>query len=229
MCGRFVIDDPEFSFATQFGLPDALNLEARYNIAPTQLVPAVRVAPGTDRRELALLRWGLVPRWAGDPSIGNRLINARAETVAEKPAFRSAFKARRCLIPASGFYEWRGEGRARQPMFITLRSGGLFALAGLWEAWSQPEGDDLHTCCILTTTPNDVVAPIHDRMPAILMPGEYGNWLDPQLSDQGRLSGLLRPYPPGEMVAWPVSTAVNNVRRDEPSLVAPVPGQPDLL
>jgi len=229
MCGRFVIDDPEFSFACQFGLPEVVSLEPRYNVAPMQMVAAVRVAPGDGRRELVRLRWGLVPRWARDPSIGNQLINARAETAAGKPAFRAAFKGRRCLIPASGFYEWRGGGRARQPMFITLRSGGLFALAGLWEEWRQPEGEALQTFCLLTTTPNSVVAPIHDRMPAILPPADHAAWLDPALSDQGRLGGLLRPYPADQMVAWPVSSAVNNVRRDEASLTAPVAVEQELL
>ncbi len=167
-------------------------------------------------RRLGWAYWGLIPGWAKDRSIGARLINARAETAAEKPAFRGAFRARRCLILADGFYEWVRHGAGKQPYFIAFRDGRPFAMAGLWERWGG-EAETVESCTILTTTPNEVVAPLHDRMPVILEAEQVLPWLDPDLREVGCLQPLLRPHRPDEMVAWPVSTRVNNPRFDDPA------------
>ena len=180
MCGRFLLHAPVEVLQRAFGFAERPNLQPRYNIAPTQTVAIVRRKDDGGGRELALVRWGLIPSWAKDASIGGRLINARAETVAEKPAFRGAFRRRRALVPADGFYEWRKrEGdRPKQPLLIRRRDGQPFALAGLWEHWRGPEGE-VQTCTIVTTAANVVLAPIHDRMPVILDPASYDRWLDP--------------------------------------------------
>ncbi len=203
-----------------FGLEIAGELPPRYNIAPSQPVAAIR-AGGSGARELTLLQWGLIPSWAKEPAIGSRMINARAETAAEKPSFRAAMKRRRCLIPASGFYEWTRVGAAKQPFFVRMKGGRPFALAGLWEQWCGEDGSELETCAILTTSPNELAAKIHPRMPVIIAPGDYGRWMDPANEKPGTLEPLLRPYPAGEMEAHPVSRHVNNPRNDDPACIEP--------
>lgn len=219
MCGRFTLAAPGEQVAQQFQLAEVPDLAARYNIAPTQQVAAVRVA-GTGR-ELSLFRWGLVPSWAKDPSVGSRMINARSETVAEKPAFRTALRQRRCLIPADGFYEWQVREGGKQPFHIRLVTGEPFALAGLYEHWQAPDGTWLHSCTILTTEANELMRPLHDRMPVIIAPDQHAVWLDPDLRDAGPLQALLAPYPAELMVATAVSRAVNRVGNDGPELLAP--------
>jgi putative SOS response-associated peptidase YedK len=213
MCGRFALRTPPHLLAKQFQLDDVPDLQPRYNIAPTQDVAVVRINPGTEKRELSLLRWGLIPFWAEDPKIGYSTINARAETVATKPSFREAFKKRRCLVVADGFYEWQKTDGQKQPYLIHLRDGSPFAFAGLWERWRKGE-QAIESCSIIVTEPNAVLEPIHDRMPVILSPNAYGLWLDPDVEDGTRLQSLLRPYPADEMEAYPISTLVNNPRND---------------
>lgn len=223
MCGRFTLRAPASVVAEQFGVLDAEALRPRYNIAPTQPVAVIRHPSenvGTPR-QLVMLRWGLVPSWATDPKIGNRLINARAETVAEKPAFRAALRRRRCLVAADGFYEWRRAGATKQPYFIHLADDRPFAFAGLWERWEGPDHTVLETCAVITTEANELMASIHDRMPVILSPDDYALWLDPAIQSPERLQPLLRPYPSEAMAAHPVSTHVNNPRHDDPRCVVP--------
>ncbi|RIK39457.1 MAG: hypothetical protein DCC55_18065 [Chloroflexi bacterium] len=218
MCGRFTLNASPEQLAELFDLPEAPVTVPRYNIAPTQPVAVVRINPQSKAREWALVQWGFVPSWAKDPSLGAKMINARAETVAEKPAFRAAFKRRRCLVPASGFYEWQKRGTRKQPYYITQRDETPFGLAGLWEFWQGADGSALETCTILTTDPNELMEPLHNRMPVIIAPEDYGMWLgsggddSPQELDQ--LRHLLRPYPAEAMRAYPVSTFVNNVRNE---------------
>jgi putative SOS response-associated peptidase YedK len=220
MCGRFTLAVPTEQLAAQFQLPAAPELAARYNIAPTQEIAVVRADDGG--RRLSLMRWGLVPSWAKELAIGAKMINARSETAAEKPAFRSAMKQRRCLIPADGFYEWQARPGGKQPFYIHMADGRPFAFAGLWEQWRTPEGPWLETCTILTTAANELMSPLHDRMPVIVAPEHYGLWLDPGLHDAGPLQELLAPYPAEAMAVSPVSKAVNKVGNDDPSLIAPV-------
>jgi putative SOS response-associated peptidase YedK len=221
MCGRFALFSPEEILAAMFGLEGAGFPPPSYNIAPSRAVAAVRIAPeGRAGRELVLLRWGLVPSWAKDPAIGNRMINARAETAPEKPAFRSAFRRRRCLVPADGFYEWREAGARKQPYFVRMADGKPFAFAGLWERWEGPAGEVV-SCALLTTGPNDLLAPIHDRMPVILSSADYGPWLDPENQAAATLLPLLRPFPPDAMVAFPVRTLVNSPAADDPRCIEP--------
>jgi putative SOS response-associated peptidase YedK len=220
MCGRFTLSVSGAEVAEWFGLSGPPAVEPRYNIAPTQPVAIIRAAPDGPARHLSLARWGLVPSWAQDLAFGNRMINARAETVADKPAFRSAFRRRRCLIPASGFYEWRAQDGGKQPYLIGLAGGRPFALAGLWETWG-PGGEAVESCAILTTQANALMRPIHERMPVILAPADYGLWLDGKVQDPARLQPLLRPYADGEMVAHAVSTWVNNPRHDDPRCLEP--------
>ncbi len=226
MCGRFALIAPGDSLAEQFLLTSVPTLAPRYNIAPTQAVTAVRLSPHSQEQELTLFRWGLIPSWAKDMKFGARMINARAETVAEKPAFRAAFKRRRCLIPADGFYEWQKLGNKKQPMYIHARDGKLFALAGLWETWHSADGSLIESCTILTTTPNELMAPIHARMPVIIEPEDYGVWLDPGFhpddAQHTLLRHLLRPYPAEKMDAHPVTTHVNNPRNDDRRCILPL-------
>ncbi len=221
MCGRFALIDPAEQLAMQFDLPTIADLTPRYNIAPTQPVLAVRQAQGNGGREWALLRWGLIPSWSKEIAIGNRLINARGETVAERPSFRAAFKRRRCLIPASGFYEWQKRGSGKQPIYISPANGGVFALAGLWESWQGADGSELETCTIVTTTPNELMRPIHNRMPVIVAPEDYDTWLASEPEPSLGLH-LLRPYPSELMQITAVSTCVNNPRNEGPQCVAPI-------
>jgi len=218
MCGRFTFATAPEVAAEFFGLDEAAEFPPRYNIAPTQVVPVVLNTESG--RRLELFRWGLIPSWTKDPSIGNKMINARAETVAEKPAFRSAFKQRRCLMPADGFYEWQEDPKGKQPFHIRMRDGSPFAFAALWERW-ESGGATVRSCCILTTTPNEVLAPIHDRMPVILRRSDFGLWLDATANQPEKLTPLLAPYPPGDMSAFAVSTRVNSPARDDEECVRP--------
>lgn len=223
MCGRYTLTTPGEIIAEIFDLAAPPELPAHYNVAPTQEVAAVRVdEPGGERR-LVILRWGLVPHWADDPAIGNRMINARAETAAEKPAFRSSFKAKRCLVVADGFYEWQKvSGGTKQPWYFRLASGEPFAFAGLWAVWGKGEGDPIETCTVLTTDANELVRKVHPRMPVILAPEHWDLWLDPSVGDRERLEAVLGPYDPARMIAFPVSTRVNSPANDDPSVIEPL-------
>ena len=216
MCGRFTIfaDPDRLAERFQAELP-AEGLQPRYNAAPTQHLPVIlnEVPPA-----IQLLQWGLIPSWAKDPAIGSRMINARAETLAEKPSFRAAFKKRRCLVLADGFYEWLQTPAGKQPMRITLASGEPFAMAGLWESWHAPDGSLLRTFTIITGEPNELVAPIHNRMPAILLPEHEAIWLD-NAAEPAIWQDILRPYPAQRMAAYPVSRRVNFVGNDDEGLV----------
>jgi len=220
MCGRFTLKTPASELAEVFGWTDALLLEPRYNIAPTQPVLTVR-NPGTGR-ESAMLHWGLIPSWSKDPTIAARMINARGETVHEKPSFRSAFRRRRCLIPADGFYEWQKTGgRTKQPMYITLADAGPFAFAGLWEQWSGADGSEIESCTIITTEANELLADVHHRMPVILPEEAYDGWLKPEDRPSDELRALLAPYPPTAMMVSPVNTFVNSPKNDSPECIKP--------
>jgi putative SOS response-associated peptidase YedK len=224
MCGRFSQTASPAVIAQQFKITNPPLFTPRYNIAPSQSVAAIRIEPNTTTRQLVLLRWGLIPSWAKDPKIGSQCINAKAETVAEKLSFRSAFKKRRCLVIATGFYEWQVQGRAKQPMWIGLKSHRPFAFAGLWEHWQPPDGAAIESCTILTTEPNELLRPIHNRMPVILASTAYDQWLDPTVQQTAPLKTLLRPYPSDKLLAYPVSTLVNNPRHDVPQCLEPVSG-----
>ena len=219
MCGRFIQCTSGDRLADRFHLPAVPDLKPRYNIAPGQAVGAVRIAD-EGIREWISLRWGLVPAWAAEPKTSYSTINARAETVAEKPTYRQAFRRRRCLIPADGFYEWRKAGAGRQPYCIAPADGGPVAFAGLWERWER-EGQTLESCTIVVTQANARIAPIHDRMPVILDPRDEACWLDPTVTDPAALHALLAPCPPERLRLWPVGTAVNVVRHDGPDLMRP--------
>lgn len=219
MCGRFGFDIPPRALSERFGLDAQYEVAPRYNIAPTSEAPTVLLHPKSGQRVLRSLRWGLVPSWAKDSKAGARLINARAETCADRPAFRAAFQRRRCLVPAAGFYEWKRLEGGKQPWWIRLQGGGPLAFAGLWEHWLGPAaGSTLYTFAILTTPANALVAGLHHRMPAILLPAAYAAWLDPD-ADRPDLEALLAPFPAEDMEAWPVSRRVNNPRNDDPSLL----------
>lgn len=203
--------------AKAFGVTVERTLPLQYNIAPTQLITAVRTGAG-GQRELCQLKWGLVPHWADDHAIGNRMINARAESVATKPAFRQAFKLRRCLIVADGFYEWQKSGRHKQPYYIRLKDDGPFGFAGLFERWTKAE-PAVESCTIITTDANELVAGIHNRMPVIVPAEAYELWLSPDTQEIELLQSLLRPYSASEMVAYPVDTRVNSPTVNEPACI----------
>jgi putative SOS response-associated peptidase YedK len=219
MCGRFTLTTSVPALESLFPLFDLAEREPRYNIAPSQPVLAVR-AGADGRPELAQLRWGLIPRWADDPKIGYRLINARAETAATKPAFRAAFRQRRCLVLADGIYEWQKLAGHKQPYYFRLKDGGPFAFAGLWEHWAKT-GPDVESCTLLTTEANDLLRPVHDRMPVILPRAAYERWLGPGDQPLPELQELLRPYPAEEMTGYPVTAHVNNPRHEDPRCIAP--------
>lgn len=219
MCGRYVLSTHPEILATYFRLDKFCDYPPRWNIPPGTDIPVIRQSP-EDRRVLDLLRWGLVPHWAKDTSIGQRLINARAETVAKKAAFREAFRRRRCLIPAEGFYEWKTVGKSKQPYYISLSSGEPLAMGGLWEYWRAPDGGVLRTCAIVTTSSNSLLAPIHDRMPVIIAPEHWHIWLagTPQAAAR-----LLSPFPAKAMQAWPVHQRASKASEDTPELIQPLP------
>jgi len=249
MCGRFTLRAAPQDVARHFLLFDVPNFSPRYNIGPGQVIGAVRaktddsppaivslsdggqrtattdlpVTPTADpNREWAWFRWGLIPHWSDDPAIGNRLINARAETVASKPAFRSAARYRRCLIPADGFYEWKATPRGKQPYLVRVHGDRIFALAGLWDRWPSPSGEILETCTILTVEPNRLVAKLHNRMPLILPPEAYPIWLDPTVTQFDELREWLRPYPEEDLELIPVSSYVNAIHNEGAKCIEPV-------
>jgi putative SOS response-associated peptidase YedK len=225
MCGRFTLTKTPQALDHLFpSLFDSVEVPPQYNVAPSQNVLAVRLRPGNSEPEAVRLRWGLIPAWADDPKIGYRMINARAETARDKPAFRSAFKSRHCLILADGFYEWQKCGKQKQPYHIRFRDGRPFGFAGLWERWHH-EGQVLETCTILTTDANEVARPVHDRMPVILTPDNFQAWLDTSKGTDGA-SELLRPCSADDMIAVPVSTHVNNPRNNDAACLEPPPPAP---
>jgi putative SOS response-associated peptidase YedK len=222
MCGRFTLTiDPAH---LQEAFPWAVipeDLPPRYNIAPSQ---PVAVIPNTGDNTVTLFKWGLIPSWSKDPSIGERMINARAETLAEKPSFRNAFRRRRCLILADGFFEWKQNpgSKNKQPVYIRMKNGLPFAFAGLWEIWSSPDGAEIRSCTIITTEPNSLLLPIHNRMPVILKPDSYHRWLLPGDTQPTQLNELLIPYPPEEMATYAVSRLVNSPQYDSPEIIKPI-------
>ena len=233
MCGRYSLTSPPEAIQRLFKLaPPLPNLAPRYNIAPTQEAPVIGLRKDGDERGLAMLRWGLVPFWSDGPDSRYSMINARAETVRSKPAFRAAFKARRCLVPADGFYEWKArEGGAKQPHRIVRADGEPFAFAGLWEHWEPKEGQEgegqegepIRSFTIIVTGANELLKPIHERMPVILAPEDHERWL---AGEPDEAAELLRPFPAGELRAYPVSTRVNAPKNDDPGCIEPVDAAP---
>ncbi len=220
MCGRFSLTSDIGEMARRFEFDGSeLDLQPNFNVAPTQNV--LTVVEGDERRG-GFMRWGLIPHWAKNPSIGSRMINARAETVAQKPAFRSAFRKRRCLVLADGFYEWQKVGKAKKPVRILMESGEPFAFAGLWAVWRDPEGNRVPSCTIITTEASDMLSPIHPRMPVILPREMEAFWLDRDIEDASALTDVLRAYPAGEMKTYAVSTLVNSPRNNSPQVLEPV-------
>lgn len=225
MCGRFALNENPRKLAEYFLLSGDVDFSPSWNIAPSLRICTI-TADGEGSRHLNKMHWGLIPSWAKDAMIGNKLSNARGETVAEKPSFRSAFKARRCLIPASGFYEWKTEKGVKFPWYISLKSGDPMAFAGLWETWHPKEGETIESCCIITTDANKLMDPIHDRMPVILDPDQWATWLSPQEHQADKLLPLIRPHDPESMQAWAVTREVNRVGlRDDAGLIVPLPVQ----
>ena len=219
VCGRYVLTSPGAALAEHFRLADVPAYPPGYNIAPTQTALVIRETP-EGSREAVGLRWGLIPFWAKEPSIGSRLINARAEGLVDKPAFRAAFRRRRCFVPADGFFEWRAlAGRRKQPYYVRLASGEPFAMAGLWEQWRPPEGDPIATFTIVTTAANEALGALHDRVPVIVAPADYDEWLS-----SPNPSALLGPWAGAAFEIVPIGTRVNDVRNDDPGVLQPLPG-----
>jgi putative SOS response-associated peptidase YedK len=218
MCGRYTLSTPPADLIAHFGLDACASYAPRYNIPPGTDIPVIRQSP-EGKRVLHLLRWGLVPHWAKDPGIGARLNNARAEGIETKPSFRDAFRRRRCLIPADGFYEWKSESTGKQPYYFSACSGAPLAMAGLWESWRGEDGEILRTCAVITTGPNAVMAPVHDRMPVLIEPKHWRTWLDAPVET---VHALLAPAPDTELRAWPVGKRVNRAGEDDPGLIAPL-------
>ena len=222
MCGRFCLTvNPEEleEIFEEFTFPD--RFAPRFNIAPTQPILAI---PNDGKNKADFFLWGLIPSWSKDPSIANKLINARGETIAEKPSFRGGFKYKRCLILTDGFYEWKVQPgtKTKTPYFIHMKDRKPFAFAGLWDEWQSPQGDALRTCTIITTEPNELMKPLHNRMPVILNPSDYSDWLDPAPRTPDSLLHLIKPFSPKPMSAYPVSTLVNSPGNDRPELITPV-------
>ncbi len=223
MCGRYTLTSDTERIEERFVCnASALSYTSRYNIAPTQPVLALINNEDNTQRRAEFLRWGLIPSWAKDPSIGNKMINARSETLAEKPSFKRALRKRRCLIVADGFYEWKKEGKTKTPMYIGLQSREPFAFAGLWEKWVAESGETIHSCTIITTTPNSLMESIHHRMPVILPREAESVWLDRTIEDPASLLPLLAPYPAETMDAYAVSTLVNSPRNDSADCLKPL-------
>ena len=225
MCGRFTLRTPAYAVADALGVTKMPSLTPRYNIAPTQSIPIVR---GVGDRECAFVRWGLIPMWFREPVPGSDMINARAETVAEKPSFRAAFKRRRCLVPADGFYEWKAAEGRKRPHFIAMRDNRVFAIAGIWEHWHSPSGDEIESVALITTAANDMLRTVHDRMPAIIAPADFDLWLGWKAPPTEPVTALLRPYWAAEMAVYPVGFGVNNPKNDDDTLVEPVPLDEDI-
>jgi putative SOS response-associated peptidase YedK len=220
MCGRYTLHSSPERIKEHFHLQHSQEIAAHFNIAPSQWIPAVRQGP--QGRELIKLRWGLIPSWSKEEKTAYSMINARAETVATKPAFRSAFRSRRCLIPADGFYEWKTTAGRKQPYYIRRRDSELFAFAGLWERWEGEGGKYIESSTIIVTVANPLLQSIHDRMPVILKPADYERWLDPKVQEAETLISLLHPYPAEEMELYPVSRKVNSPANDNPDCIAPL-------
>ena len=227
MCGRYRLSRRKQLIQQYFDTAEEVDWEPRYNIAPSQQVGIVRQDRIKPERHLSLARWGLIPFWAKDPNIGFKTINARSETAPSKPAFREAFRTRRCLVPADGFYEWQRSGKAKQPFHFGMGDDSLFAFAGLWDRWKDPTRQVVESCSILTTTPNALLADVHNRMPAILSPENYDLWLDPGLERVNAVTELLSPFDARLMKRYPVSTRVNFVKNDDPDCAVPL--APDTL
>jgi putative SOS response-associated peptidase YedK len=227
MCGRYTLTVDASVLAELFEIEPLTELEPRYNIAPTQQVVIVRTR-FDQTREWAKMRWGLIPSWAKDAKIGSRLINARAETAADKPSFRSAFRARRCLVPADGFYEWIKIPGGKQPHHIRFADGGPFAFAGLWERWAPENSSPVDSCTILTTTPNELISDLHNRMPVILPPSVFDDWLGSGPLSPEAAEAILLPHPADGMEAVPVSTLVNSPKNDDPRCLEPIGDQTGL-
>ena len=219
MCGRFSQSKSAETIAQVFQVNNVPPLTPRYNIAPTQQIQTILQNAEQSQREFQMLHWGLIPSWAKDPKMGARMINARAETVAEKPSFRAAFKQRRCLILADGFYEWQQQEKKKQPFYFRMNDEHPFAFAGLWEHWKSGDGEVINSCTILTTEPNDLMRPVHNRMPVIIDPKDYDLWLDTEVKTPELLQPLLHPYSAEEMTAYPVSTKVNKPVNDSAELI----------
>ena len=224
MCGRYRLSRRKQVIAEHFDAPFDDDWEPRYNIDPTQPVPVIRQHPKDPRRALSLMRWGLVPSWAKDISGSANMINARSETAATKPAFRDPMRFRRCLVPADGFYEWRKTGTSKQPYCFEVNDGQLFAFAGLWDGWRDRSGQWIRSCSILTTTPNALTSPVHDRMPVILSREAYDLWLDPGRTDVDVLSDLLKPFDARLMRSFAVSSRLNQVANDDEACSLPIEG-----
>ncbi len=223
MCGRYTLKTPVERLSEKFQFPEIIPIKPRYNISPSQDVAVVRRLPDDRERKFAMLRWGLIPAWVKDPAKARQPINAKAETVAELPTFRVAFRQRRCLIPADGFYEWKQEGGRKQPVYICMKEGEPFAFAGLWERRVREEDDFIESCTILTTEPNDLLEPIHNRMPVIIDAKDYDLWLDPNVQEVSRLKPLLQPFPSEQMTYYLVNLRVNNPRNDDSQCIVPLP------
>ena len=220
MCGRYSLTSAPEALRALFRYAEQPNFPARFNIAPTQPIPIVRMVEG--RREFALVRWGFLPSWVKDPNQFSLIVNARGESVCDKPAFRAAMKRRRCLIPADGFYEWQATGGRKQPFYIHARSGRPLAFAGLWETWEGPNGETVDTAAIVTTRANALLTPLHDRMPVIIAPDAFDLWLNCGEVDARTAEALIAPAPDGLLEAWPVSTAVNRTANDNAELILPL-------
>lgn len=218
MCGRFDLHLPRELLEEIFGISISRDIMPRYNIAPTQEIAVVRTNP-EHKRQLDFLKWGLIPSWAKDPSIGSKMINVRSETVHEKPAFRTALKHRRCIIPANGFYEWEAVEGKKKPLYVKMKDDSLMLFAGIWDHWKPGEGDEIESCSILTTSSNDLIAHLHDRMPVILDIDDIDFWLDPHLVQPSPLQSLFRPYPSAKMYMYPVIDIVNSPKNDNPACI----------
>lgn len=225
MCGRARLFTDLSQIKLVFSIPSERptpNFAANWNLAPTQSAPVVSFDPRTGERSLDVMRWGLVPHWAKDIKSGYSTFNAKAEGIDTRPTFREPFLRRRCLVPLDGFYEWKKQGRERQPYAVALTDGRLMAMAGLWDSWRSPDGEQVRSFTIITTEANELLAPLHDRMPVILGPENWGVWLGEVPADPQRLKALLVPYPANDMVIWPVDKRVGNVKNNNPSLIEPV-------
>ncbi len=221
MCGRFTLQEPPELLAEIFGLIEIPVFPSRYNIAPSQQVPVIRKDAG-GRNHVGLLHWGLIPSWAKDQSIGSRMINARAETVHEKPAFRIAIRCRRCIIPSSGFFEWKLENGRKIPYYVRLKGDSPMCFAGIWDNWKSPEGNIIESFSILTTSSNKLIEPLHARMPVLLHPEEFSLWLCREVTDPEKLKHLYQPYPADLMEMYPVSQLVNSPKNEGAELIEPV-------